>query len=181
MKIVKRISLGILLFIVVILVVGLFLDKNYKVAREISIHKPKQEVFEYIKLLANQNKYSNWSSMDPNMVKTYKGTDGTFGFISAWKSELEDVGAGEQEIKHIQEGERIDYELRFIAPFESTETVYMATETISENQTKVTWGIQGRMEYPTNLLGLMMDFETLIGNDLATGLNNLKNILETEK
>ena len=51
--------------------------------------------------------------MDPDMKKTYRGTDGTVGFVSAWDSEKDDVGKGEQEIIKITDGERIDYELRF--------------------------------------------------------------------
>ncbi len=178
MKLIKRIFLVIVVFIVLVMFVALFLDKDYAVVREISINKPKQEVFDYLKYLKNQNNYSKWANMDPNMVKTYSGTDGTVGFISAWKSDIEDVGAGEQEIKKITEGERIDYELRFIEPFESTEVVYMSTEAISDSQTKVTWGFNGRMDYPTNLFGAIMNFEEMIGDDLQTGLNNLKGILE---
>ncbi len=41
-----------------------------------------------------------------------------------WSSENEKVGAGEQEIIAIVEGERIDFELRFLAPFRSTDPTY---------------------------------------------------------
>jgi hypothetical protein len=36
--------------------------------------------------------------MDPDMKKTYRGTDGTVGFVSEWESNKKDVGTGEQEI-----------------------------------------------------------------------------------
>jgi hypothetical protein len=39
--------------------------------------------------------------MDPNMKKTYTGTDAEVGFISAWESTDKNVGVGEQEIKKI--------------------------------------------------------------------------------
>jgi len=132
----------------------------------LSINKPKQKVFEDNKLLKNQNNYSKWAGMYPNMVETYKGTVGAIGFISAWESDLEDVGSGEQEIRKITEGERIDFELRFIESFESIEAVYMATEVITDNQTNLTWGFNGSADYQMNLFSLIMDFESLIGNDL---------------
>jgi len=116
--------------------------------------------------------------MDPNMKQTYSGTDGTVGFISAWESEDRNVGKGEQEIVAIVEGKRIDYELRFIEPFESTSYAYMTTDEVSENETLVKWGFDGRMNYPMNLMLLFMNFEEMIGEDLQHGLENLKVILE---
>ena len=180
MKIVKRIFIILITLVIILLIVALFAKKDYDVEKEIVINKPRQEVFNYIKLLKNQNNYSKWATMDPGMKKESRGTDGTVGFVSAWDSDQKEVGKGEQEIKKITDGKRIDYELRFIKPFESTEQTYMATEAISENQTKVKWGFNGRMNYPMNLMLLCMNMEKMVGDDLQTGLNNLKNIVEKQ-
>jgi hypothetical protein len=67
--------------------------------RESSINKPKQEVFNYLRLLKNQDNFSHWASMDPAMQKNWRGVDGTVGFVSSWKSDKKEVGSGEQEIK----------------------------------------------------------------------------------
>ena len=181
MKILKRILIVLGIIIAIPLIAALFVKKEYTVERDITIHKPKKEVFDYVKYLENQNNYSKWAMMDPDMEKTYRGTDGTEGFVSAWNSSKEDVGSGEQEIKKITEGERIDFELRFFKPFESVSPAYMTTEAISENETKVTWGFEGHMNYPMNLMMVFMDFEKMIGDDLQTGLSNLKEILESRK
>jgi hypothetical protein len=93
------------------------------------------EVFDYVRLLNNQDNFSKWATMDPAMKKSFSGTDGTVGFVSAWESKKKDVGKGEQEIIKITEGQRIDYELRFKEPFEATDLAYITTEPISENQT----------------------------------------------
>ena len=180
MKIVKRIFIILITLVIILLIVALFAKKDYDVEKEIVIDKPRQEVFNYIKFLKNQNNYSKWATMDPGMKKESRGTDGTVGFVSAWDSDQKEVGKGEQEIKKITDGKRIDYELRFIKPFESTEQTYMATEAISENQTKVKWGFNGRMNYPMNLMLLCMNMEKMVGDDLQTGLNNLKNIVEKQ-
>lgn len=178
MRILKKFLIGLAILIATALIVALFVKKDYAVEREITINKPKQEVFNYIKLLKNQDNYSKWVTMDPNMKKSYRGTDGTVGFVSGWESKIDSVGVGEQEIKKIIEGERVDFELHFIKPFEATEPAFMATEAVSENQTKVKWGFNGHMNYPMNLMMLFMDFEKMIGDDLQTGLNNLKTLLE---
>ena len=178
MKILKKILIVIAIIIAIPLIIALFVEKDYAVEREITINKSKQEVFDYIKFLKNQDNFSKWSTMDPKMKKTYQGTDGTVGFVSAWESNDENVGVGEQEIKKIAEGERIDFELRFIKPFEATEPAFMSTESVTENQTKVKWGFSGHMNYPMNIMMLFMDFEKMIGDDLQTGLSNLKTVLE---
>ena len=109
MKIVKRILIGLLLLIVLVLIAALFIPKGMMAEREIVINKPKQEVFNYIKLLKNQNNYSKWATMDPAMKKEFRGTDGTVGFVSVWDSENGNVGKGKQEIKKIIEGDRINF------------------------------------------------------------------------
>jgi len=178
MNVLKKIVIVLAILFAIPLVVALFVKKDYGVEKEIIIDKPKQEVFDYIRFLKNQDNFSKWATMDPNMKKTYRGTDGTVGFVSAWESDNSDVGNGEQEIIKITEGERIDFELRFMKSFESTESAYMTTESVSENQTKVKWGFSGHMKYPMNLMMLFMNFEKMIGDDLQAGLNKLKTELE---
>jgi len=178
MKILFIILIALLSLVAILLLVGLFMKKEYHVAREILINRSKQSVFEYIKLLKNQNKYSVWATMDVNMKTEFTGTDGTAGFVSAWDSQEKNVGKGEQEILKVVEGERVDYEIRFIKPFESTSTASIATVSVNDNQTKVTWAFTGKMKYPMNLMLLFMNMEKMIGNDLDKGLKNLKVILE---
>lgn len=178
MSLFKKILIAIAGVIAILLLIAIFLPKDYAVKREITINKPKTEVFDYIKHLKNQDNFSKWAMMDPAMKKSYTGTDAAVGFISAWESNNEQVGTGEQEIKNITEGERIDFELRFKVPFEATEQAYMTTESVSDSETKVVWGFNGHIPYPMNLMLLTMDFEGMIGGDLQTGLNNLKAVLE---
>lgn len=180
MKIVKRILFVILAIIGLALITALFVKKDMHAEREVIINKPKSEVFAYVKYLRNQNDYSKWGAMDPAMKKEFRGTDGTVGFVSAWDSEEGDVGKGEQEIKGIKEGERIDYELRFSEPYESKAAAYMITEAVSENQTRVKWGFDSKMPYPFNVTLLFMDMEKMIGDDYETGLKKLKTQVEKQ-
>lgn len=181
MKVIKIILIAIASIIAIVLIAAAFVKKDYDVEREIVINKPKTEVFEYIKYLKNQENYSPWSKMDPNMKTTYTGTDAQVGFISAWDSKIDSVGSGEQEIKKITPYERIDLELRFFKPFESTEQVRMVTTELQNNQTKLVWGFSGRLPYPFNLWHLFMDFDQMMGKDLEQGLKTLKTILETNE
>jgi uncharacterized membrane protein len=179
MKILKVTLIVLVVIIGLLLITGLFTKKEFGTEVSIIIDKPNELVFDYVKYLKNQENYSKWETMDPNMEKYYKGTDGTAGFIAGWKSEKKDVGEGEQEIMDIEEGKRIDYELRFKEPFEATNTAYIAFESIDENQTKVSWGFSGGMNYPMNIMMLFMDIEGEVAKDFEFGLNRLKTILES--
>jgi hypothetical protein len=169
---------GLIGLIALLLILALFVKKGYAIEREIIINKPKQTVFDYIKLLKNQDSFSKWANTDPAMEKEYRGTDGTVGFVSAWNSKVKNVGKGEQTIKKITDGENIDFDLHFMKPMEAKAKANMATLALSENETKVKWGFSSGMKYPMNLMLLFMNMEKMLGDDLSEGLNNLKIDLE---
>lgn len=178
MKILKKILIGIAVVIALLLVTALFVKKEYTVERALTINTSKQEVFEYIKLLKNHAEFNVWSMMDPEMKTEYTGTDGTVGFKSAWDSKNENVGKGEQTIAKITEGERVDFDLHFIKPFEGIAKAYMSTTASAENQTTVKWAFESKMPYPMNLMLVFMNMDNMLGADLEKGLLNLKNNLE---
>lgn len=176
MKILKKILFVIAGLIVLALVAALFISKEYSVRREITINKPSQEVFDYVKFIKNQEHYNKWVMMDPDMKKDYKGTDGAVGFVYAWDSKKDDVGKGEEEIKLLEEGKKVNLEVRFIRTFESIAVTEMTTEAVSPTQTKVSWGMSGQSAYPMNLMNTVMD--GMLGADLEESLRTLKGILE---
>ncbi|MDP6569981.1 MAG: hypothetical protein QF472_00750 [Candidatus Marinimicrobia bacterium] len=76
MNILKTLATAIIGIIVVILLGGLFIDGTYSVQREITINKPVGMVYNYILYLKNQDNFSVWAGMVPEMKKEYKRTDG---------------------------------------------------------------------------------------------------------
>jgi hypothetical protein len=177
-KFFKTLGIIVLLLIVTPLIAAFFIRKEYTVERSILINQPKDSVFDYLVMLKNQDLYSVWSTGDPSMNHTYIGTDGTVGFVSAWESTDKNMGKGEQEITAIVPGERMETELRFIKPFKTVSQVYLSTEAANDQSTTVRWGFSGKMNYPFNVLLLVMKMEESIGNDFDKGLGNLKAILE---
>ncbi len=172
MKTVKKILLILAIIIAIPLIAALFVKREFTSERQITINKPKHEVFDYIKHLSNQENYDVWHKMDPGAQTTTRGTDATVGFVYAWDGEK--IGKGEQEITNIVEGERMDTKLRFKEPFESEASCYMLTRAQGENQTVVTWGISGRSPYPFNLMSLFFD----MNDSFEEGLQGLKTVLE---
>jgi hypothetical protein len=181
MKILKYIGLGLAAIVALALITGLFLPKDYDVSRTVTIERSNADVFEYARMIRNQEDYSVWWKMDPNQVNTYTGEDGTVGFVAAWKSELDSVGSGEEEIIALEEGKRIGFALRFKEPFESNASSEMLFASTDSNSTTLTWNFKGDMSYPFNVMQLFMSMEDMLGNDIEQGLSNVKAILEKDR
>lgn len=158
-----------------LLIITLFTKKGYDIHREITIDASRQKVFDYLKQLKNQDHFNKWVMTDPDMKREFKGTDGTVGFIYAWNGNKK-AGEGEQEIKALEEGKKMETEIRFVRPFAAIAYAAFSTESVSGQQTKVTWSNASTMKYPLNIMISMV--EKMLAKDMDTSLVNLKNILE---
>ena len=160
-----------------VLFTALFTGKEMNIEKTITINRPLQQVFDYIKFVKNHDNFSVWAMMDPEMKKEYRGTDGQPGFVFAWdSSKKKNVGAGEQEIKIINEGKSIEHELRFIRPMQDVAQAKFLFEPVSSNQTRVQWGFYSKMKFPMNAMKPII--QGMLSKNLETGLNNLKTVLE---
>lgn len=173
MKIIKKILIGLAAFIALLLLIAVFIPTTYTVSVSTTINKPQKEVYEYVKLIKNQENYSIWVMQDTGIVMTYTGTDGTVGFKSAWVSK--EMGIGEQQITKL-DGERVDVDLRFKEPMEGENKAATIVKAISENQTQVTSEFYGYNPYPTNLMCFIG--KMFIKDAQTQNMANLKAILE---
>jgi uncharacterized protein YndB with AHSA1/START domain len=175
MHIVITILLVLAGIIALILIIGLFMRKEHYVRRQIIINAPAQQVFDFLRLLKNQDKFNKWAKTDPDRKEQFKGTDGTVGYVYSWSGN-KDAGEGEKEIKEIVEGKRIETEIRFIKPMKISASVIMETEVISDVQTKVSLINTGTLKYPLNVI--IPIFEKNFAKDMDTSLLTLKSIFE---
>ncbi len=178
-KVLLAIVALVILGVAVVAIAAVVTPTECKVEREITINRPKADVFNYVKMVKNQNTWGPWFKRDPAMKQEFRGNDGFVGFVSSWKSENAEVGSGEQEIKRIVEGERIETQLRFKEPFESQADAHLVMEATGSDTTKVKWGFTTSFPRPMNLMTLVVDMDEAVGKDFQEGLDNLKQILET--
>jgi hypothetical protein len=159
-----------------IFVAALFIKKEYTIREQITIDKNSREVYDYVRLLKNQEYYNKWVMMDPNVKRGYTGTDGTVGATVNWDSENKNVGKGEQEIKSLTDDSRIDCEVRFEKPFKNVAQVYMDITPIAESTSNLEWGMAGQNKYPFNFMNLFIT--GMLAKDMQTSLQSLKNVIE---
>jgi len=165
------------LIVLFVLIAGLFIRKEYVLEQRIVIEKPAETVFNFIRMLKNQQHYNTWWRIDPTAKKEFRGTDGTVGAVAAWDSANKKAGKGEQEIIHLEENKRIDHQLRFEKPFEGVASAYMIIEKFNGG-TSVKWGFYGANKYPMNVMFILFGLGKSLENDLASSLEKLKSTLE---
>lgn len=177
MKILKMMLIGVLSILILLLIVALFVPKSYTVSVKETINKPKQEVYNYIRILKNQEEYSVWVLADPNLKPEISGEDGTVGAIQRWNSTDDNVGEGEQEIVALTP-DRIDVDLRFKRPFEGTAKAANLLKAVSENQTELTAEFYSNDSYPMNLMSYFIG-RKVIEKAEKDNLANIKKNLES--
>jgi hypothetical protein len=161
-----------------LLILHLVAPNELKIEKEIVINQPKTFVFGYLKFFRNTMTWNPFLEKDPKAIVKLNGTDGTVGSSMYWSGNM-DLGTGEQEIKTIVENEKIDFEVRFIIPFQSTIHSYLITESIDQNQTRVKWGMSGKMPFPMNIINMFKGgMNEAMQKDFAHGLERLKSQME---
>jgi hypothetical protein len=147
-----------------------------KIKKSITINKSSRVVFDYLKITGNQDNFSVWNMADPNMKKTYKGTDGTIGFQYTWDSSVKNVGAGVQETTAIEDGKSIEYSINFSRPMKNHGKTRFEITSLGSDSTSVVWVFDSPSKFPMSLFAPI--FKKMLGKDLEKGLINLKGILE---
>jgi hypothetical protein len=75
--------------------------------------------------------------------------------------------------------EKVDMDLHFIKPFETTNKTVFSMTPQGEDY-KFSWEMSGASPFPFNIVHLFMDMEKMVGPDFEKGLNTLKEKVMTE-
>lgn len=157
-------------------ILGLLLPRRFTITRDVLVQRPAREVFDFMKLLKNQERYSTYAQADPNMKIEYRGTDGEVGAIVAWDSKDRNVGKSEQEIKAVEDGKRIEIEIRFTEPFQSVDPLVTEIEPLGPAETRIRNTYRGKIRYPYNLLVWWVMAK--VRENMQTSLEKAKAVLE---
>jgi hypothetical protein len=175
MKLLKYLGLGLLALVLLVLVVALFVPKEFVYEKSIAINAPIDSVWINAGSLTAMDKWSPWNDHDPNMKKELTGVDGTVGAKQSWDGKV--VGIGSQTITNVQKPMLFETSLDFKTPRESHGKGYVKL-LANGATTNATWGMTGSMPYPFNVMILFMNMEKTMGKDWDLGLSRLKKLSE---
>lgn len=180
MKFLKKVLFFIIGIFALVLLIALFIENEVRVERSIVLEQSTSSAYDYFSHLENQRDYGVWQKKDPNTIFSSTGVDGNVGYISAWSSENEEVGVGEQEITLLEPNKRIESALRFKEPREMESTAYFDFKPHNQGS-EVTWGFYFEVGYPFNFLNIFMNMDEQLGPDLEKGLENAKKALDNRE
>jgi|SRR6476661_971373 len=176
MKVLKKVSLGLLSLIVLLTVVGLFLPREVHVERSLTIEAAPAAIFTEINTVRNWSRWSPWHGLDPNMQIVFSGPAAGEGASYSWTSQKPNVGNGQLFVTASQPYQRIDTRMEFDGSSTAT-SIYLLRP--SADGTHVTWTMDTDMGFnpACRYMGLVLDH--LVGPDFEKGLANLQKLLET--
>ncbi len=172
----KKIIIFLVALVVLLLVLAIFLPSNYKVERSTTINAPVEKVFIQVADLNNYLKWNPWSQMDKEAKNTITENSQRAGATWSWEGEV--VGKGSLTIVKAEKYKSIETKIIFTSPRQDEGKGFWTFEDIN-GTTKVTWWMEGELNYPIGrFMGLMM--ESMLGDNFEKGLASLKELTEEQ-
>ncbi|MEM9731205.1 MAG: SRPBCC family protein [Myxococcota bacterium] len=168
-----KVIIGVLVAITALVMgIGLFLPKDYRVERSIQIEAPPELVFDQVNSFRNWDEWSPWLAQDPTIKNEFSGPDSGVGAKVAWTSQ--DSGEGSQTITSSERPKRIETRLDFGNMGQPGADFSFEPR---GDGTLVTWGLSGTGVGA--LGGYFAQFlDRLIGPTYEDGLTRLKRVSE---
>ena len=174
-EVITIIAIVIALAIAVILILAAMKSDTFRVVRTASISAPSEKLFALISDFHQWRSWSPWENRDPDLKRSYSGTERGKGAIYAWDGN-KNVGSGRMEILEASPSQVV-IKLDFLKPFEAHNQAEF-TLTPQAGATSVTWTMHGPAPFMSKVMQVFMNMDRMIGKDFETGLANLKTITE---
>lgn len=169
----KKIALGVLAVVVVVLLMAAMKPNTFSISRTIAIKAPPEKIAPLIADFHQWRAWSPWENLDPAMQRTFSGAPAGAGAVYAWSGN-KDVGSGRMEITDAS-ALRTVVKLDFIEPFASHNTTeFLLVPAPARDLTTVTWTMNGPMLFVSKLMSVFVSMDALIGKDFDKGLAQLK-------
>lgn len=165
-----------ILLIIIAVVVEMQPDAFY-VERSMTISTAPEVVFTKINDLHSWPTWSPWVKLDPKMQTAYEGSPAGVGAISGWNGN-DEVGEGRSTILESRPNEFIKIKLDFLRPMEATNMTEFRFSN-RDGVTTVKWNMSGKNNFIGKAVGLVMNYEKMVGDQFEEGLTNLKKISES--
>ncbi|TPI26978.1 SRPBCC family protein [Mesorhizobium sp. B3-1-6] len=162
--------------IAAVLVYAATRPNDFVVTRSASIKAPAETIFPLIDDFRRWPEWSPYEKLDPKMKRTLSGAESGKGAAYAWEGNSK-AGKGRMEIVNSVPSSLVSLKLDFEKPFRANNSVDFSLSPSGEGTT-VTWAMRGARPFIAKLMGLFMNFDTLIGKDFEAGLGNLKRLTE---
>jgi hypothetical protein len=173
----KKILIGVLILIVLVVAVSFVLPNHYNVSRTVVIQADVAKVHEMCGDLKNWPKWTPWEKADPT-VKTQL-SDVTTG-VGAHQSWTSDGGNGELTLTRCDPATGVAYDMNFIDGERTMPAKSWMNYKAVAGGVEVEWGIEGDMRIPVIGPYFAMCADSMMGGMFQQGLDELKSVCEAK-
>jgi carbon monoxide dehydrogenase subunit G len=175
-----KILIGVVGGLVVIAAVAATRSSAYHVERKLDVAAPADVVFAVLNDLRQFSGVlvmfgSTLEKNDPNMQNTFEGPAAGVGQSWAWSGKK--AGQGSLTIESSVPGQKVTMKLVFVKPMASTASVVL-TLAPNPNGSSVTWSMAGEHIVISKVIGMFMNMDKMLANDIDKGLVELKTVAE---
>lgn len=152
---------------------------QFRYERSGLINAPADKVFPYISQLKLGVQWSPYERKDPNLKRSFAGTDGQVGATEDFDGNS-DAGTGRLELVKVVPNELVQIRLVMTKPL-AADNIVEYRLTPEGNATRFSWAMSGDGGFVGKLVGTFIDCEKMVAGDFEAGVQNLKTLVETGK
>lgn len=172
----KKIVVGLLVLVAVLIGVGALLGKDFRVERRVKIQSDLARVHEMCGELKSWAQWEPWREDDPTIVVTLGAATTGVGAHQSWSG---DSGKGELTFTRCDPQAGITYDMVFIeGERRSPSVALMNYRQLEAGAVEVVWVIEGNVDMPVIGGYLALMFDPMIGPLFEKGLAKLKKVCE---
>ena len=167
-----KILIAVVVIVLLLVLVVATRPSTFRVERSATIAAPPQVLFDKVNDFHAWTAWSPYEKKDPDMSRTYGGPRSGTGSTYAWAGDG-NIGEGRMTIERSERPSLVEIKLEFFKPFKGTNTARFTFEPVAGG-TKVTWVMDGRYNFISKGVSLVMDMDKMIGTAFEAGLATLK-------
>lgn len=175
-------KIGIVVAVLLVLLIGVVATRpaGYTIERSKTLAAPPETVYPKLVDFHRWREWSPWENRDPAMTRSFSGAESGPGAVYSWKGNS-DVGEGRMTITDAKPSQQVVIRLEFLEPFASTSTTGFALTPSPQGGTNVRWTMSGENNFMMKGMGLFMNMDKMIGDDLNMGLAKLDSVTAAQK
>lgn len=173
----KKILLGLVAIIAIILIAAAFQPAAYHVERSATVQAPPSVVYAQVNDFHNWGQFNPWQQLDTNAKISFEGPMSGAGAKFNWVGNS-NMGSGGMTITNSKMNERVDIDMHFLEPMEGHAKTAFTLQPEGTG-TKVTWSMDGENNYIAKIFCMFMDMDKMVGGEYEKGLAKLAELPAT--
>ena len=171
MKLLKKILIGLVIFIVLLLILAYFLPRTLEISVTGKVDAPANYTYNILNDFKNQENWDPWSSKDTSMTFAY--SDQTLGEGAYVDYKSDSFGAG----RTTRVTSNPNSQILLTSDSKDMGAASMSYDMKEDGKgSKLTWGFKSEIGWPMNLISFI--FKSSMKKDMKVGISNISKIAD---